>query len=67
MHSGIKYSEKEGDQPASTIIKGAKLDDVAVPINKVYYSTVLKEWINTTLYSQADISKKQVIKLNLCR
>ena len=65
MHSGIKYSEKEGDQPASTIIKGAKLDDVAVPINKVYYSTVLKEWINTTLYSQADISKKQVIKLML--
>lgn len=37
MHVGIKYSQRENDQPASTIIKGAKLDDCATPTSNVYY------------------------------
>ena len=43
MHSGIKYSQREADQPASTIIKGAKLEDLAAPTDKVYYSDILKD------------------------
>lgn len=66
MHAGIKYSEREGDQPASTIIKGAKLEDLAAPTNKVHYSDVLKEWISKSLYSNADRTlANQVIKLML--
>lgn len=64
MHSGIKYSEREGDQPSSTIIKGAKLDDIAVPTQNVYYSEYLKEWITQSLYKNADMKKEdQTIKL----
>ena len=37
MHVGIKYSERESDQPATTIIKGAKIDDCATPTSNVYY------------------------------
>lgn len=37
MHVGIKYSERESDQPSSTIIKSAKIDDVATPTVNVYY------------------------------
>ena len=37
MHVGVKYSEREGDQPATTIIRGAKIDDIAVPTYNVYY------------------------------
>lgn len=37
MHVGVKYSEREGDQPATTIIKGAKLEDLATPTANVYY------------------------------
>lgn len=37
MHVGTKYSQKEGDQPATTIIKNSKLDDIAVPTANVYY------------------------------
>ncbi len=44
MHNGIKYSERESSQPASVIIKGAKLDDVAIPTKCVSYSNSLKEW-----------------------
>lgn len=37
MHNGVKYSEREGDQPATTVIKGAKIDDLACPTANVYY------------------------------
>ena len=37
MHSGIKYSERSASQPASTIIKGASLEDIACPVSNVYY------------------------------
>jgi hypothetical protein len=66
MHKGTKYVQKENDQPASTIIKGAKLEDLAVPTNKVYYSELLKDWVNTSLYSNADPKLEgQTIKLML--
>ena len=31
MHVGTKYSQRDGDQPPTTIIKGAKIDDCAIP------------------------------------
>ena len=66
MHSGIKYSQREGDQPASTIIKGAKLEDLAAPTVKVYYSDILKEWTSMSLYSNAKTDLEgQIIKLML--
>ena len=66
MHAGIRYSQREGDQPASTIIKGAKLDDIAAPTDKVYYSDILKEWSSKSLYSNADKKEDgQTIKLML--
>ena len=66
MHSGIKYSQREGDQPASTIIKGAKLEDLAAPTANVYYSDVLKEWTSYSLYRNADRKAEgQTIRLML--
>ena len=66
MHSGIKYSQREGDQPASTIIKGAKLEDLAAPTANVYYSDVLKEWTSYSLYRNADKKAEgQTIRLML--
>lgn len=50
MHLGTKYSQKNGEQPASTVIKGAKIEDVAVPTVNVRYSEVLKEWITDSMY-----------------
>lgn len=50
MHSGIKYAQREGDQPATTIIKGAKIEDVAVPTCNIRYSSVLKEWVEDSMY-----------------
>ncbi len=66
MHTGINYSQREGDQPASTIIKGAKLEDLAAPTVNVYYSDVLKEWTSDSLYKNADKKAEgQTIRLML--
>lgn len=37
MHSGIKYSEREGDQPATVVLTGAKIVDVATPTANVHF------------------------------
>lgn len=42
MHVGTKFSEREGDQPATTIIKGAKIEDLATPTSNVYYDDGVK-------------------------
>jgi hypothetical protein len=50
MHVGTKYSQREADQPATTIIKGAKIEDLAAPNCNVRYSDVLKEWVTDSMY-----------------
>ena len=47
MHVGTKYSERESDQPATVVIKGAKIDDVATPTVNVYYDEGYKIGYNT--------------------
>lgn len=58
MHAGVKYSQREGDQPATTVIKGAKIDDLACPTANVYYdkgstigySTVGNGWKTRSMF-----------------
>lgn len=52
MHKGVKYSEREASQPASVIIKGAKLEDIAVPTKNVRYSDTAKEWVTDDMLLQ---------------
>lgn len=47
MHVGTKYSERESDQPATVVIKGAKIDDVATPTANVYYDEGYRVGYNT--------------------
>ena len=42
MHKGIKFSEKNGTQPATTIIKNAKWEDTVTPTHLVYYREATK-------------------------
>ena len=64
IHSGTKYSEKDNNQQPSTIIKGAKLDDVVIPTNNLVYFESLHEWFKKSLYQQADkYGSNQTIRL----
>lgn len=39
MHEGIKYIDRSNSQPPTSIIKGAKISDVAIPTANVYYAS----------------------------
>lgn len=39
MHAGIKYIDRNNDQPATSIIGGAKISDIATPTDHVSYSS----------------------------
>lgn len=59
MHKGVKYSERDADQPASVIIRGAKLDDMAVPTANVRYSQYIG-WTTDSMYPSKDGENGQV-------
>ena len=63
MHSGIKYLDRESTQPASIIIRGARLEDVAIPTRNVYYDDLLKDWRVRSMYS--DMSRNEVKQVQL--
>ena len=65
MHVGTKYSQKDGDQPATTIIKNAKIVDLAVPTVNVRYSDVLKEWVIDSMYPKEIVSEPGQLRLML--
>lgn len=66
VHKGIKFIQREEDQPPTSIIKNAKLEEVAVPTNKIYFSNVSSKWSNNSLFSKVDKnSNNQIIKLML--
>lgn len=53
MHVGTKYIDREKDQPATTIIKGAKIDDVATPTCNVFLQEGrYGSWQTTSMYPQ---------------
>lgn len=63
IHSGIKYSQKESPQPATTIIRGASLEDIACPSSKVRYSDFLENWTVDPMYP--DLAFKEVKQVRL--
>lgn len=62
MHKGIKFSQREGDQPSSIIIRGAVLDDCATPTENVYYKEGYRtgRWETKSMYPLIRGPKKNV-------
>lgn len=66
MHVGTKYAQRESDQPATVVIKGAKIDDVATPTANVYYdegvkigySTIGNGWKTRSMLPEEYIGKE---------
>jgi hypothetical protein len=69
MHKGIKFSEKNGAQPATTIIKNAKWEDTVTPTHLVYYREATKYieggWDTYSMYPREKGLKPGQIKLIL--
>lgn len=69
MHKGIKFSEKNGAQPATTIIKNAKWEDTVIPTHLVYYREATKDveggWDTYSMYPREKGLNPGQIKLML--
>ena len=52
IHSGVKYNERENSQTPSIIVKGAKITDIAVPVNNIEHNEILG-WFSKPLYQPA--------------
>lgn len=65
IHAGTRYSQREGDQQATTIIKGSKIEDIAVPNCYIRYSETLKEWVKNSMYPSAPDIKPGQLRLML--
>ena len=65
MHAGTKYSQREGSQPATTIISGAKIEDLAAPNCNVRYSDAMKEWVTDPMYPKAPALSPGQLRLML--
>lgn len=51
MHSGVKYTDRNNSQPASTLPKNASLSDVLLPTDNVYFvSGQYGGWRERTLF-----------------
>lgn len=37
MHSGVKYIDRSNPQPPTVVVKKAKIDDMVVPTDNIYY------------------------------
>jgi hypothetical protein len=69
MHKGTQYSEKNSPQPATTIIKNAKWEDVVIPTHLVYYREATKYieggWDTHSMYPILNELEPGQIKLML--
>ncbi len=65
MHNGVKYSQRENSQPASTIIRGASINELACPIANVYYSETAKEWLTRSMYPTDGTKEEKQVQLML--
>lgn len=51
MHSGVKYSERNNSQPATTVPKGAKISDILLPTSNVsFISGQYGGWVENYLF-----------------
>lgn len=65
MHKGIKFSEKDGAKPATTIIRNAKLEDTIIPTHLVYYREAFECWDTYSMYPREKGLKPGQIRLML--
>lgn len=70
MHKGIKFSEKDGAKPPTTIIRNAKLEDTIIPTHLVYYreattKNIVEGWDTYSMYPKEKGLKPGQIRLML--
>lgn len=65
MHSGVKYTERNNPQPPTVVIKKAKIDDIILPTDNVYYvSGQYGGWRTNPLFPNKAASAEELNSLS---
>jgi hypothetical protein len=64
MHSGVKYIDRNNPQPPTVVIKKAKIDDIILPTDNVYYiSGQYGGWNTKPLFPNSANSQEELNSL----
>jgi hypothetical protein len=61
MHSGVKYTDRNNSQPPTVVVRNAKITDVVVPTDHIWYSSgKYGGWRTTALIDNLARSKEEL-------
>lgn len=61
MHSGVKYTDRNNPQPPTVVVKMAKVDDIVLPTENVYYmSGQYGGWRTNPLFPNKAINQEEL-------
>lgn len=64
MHSGVKYVDRSSPQPPTVVVKKAKVDDMVVPTDNIYYiSGQYGGWQTRPLFPNRANTQAELISL----
>ena len=63
IHKGVKYNEKEKEQPPSIVARNTELNDIIIPVDNIYFKESWNKWsahpfVDDFLFSPEDESTK---------
>ena len=65
IHTGISFSEREMSQTATTIIRGASIEEDVIPTRNIYLSDIGKEWKVKSYYPSEPLAGSKHVQLML--
>lgn len=66
MHQGVKFADRSGSMPPTTIIRGAMLDDLIAPVSNTYFSETNAQWESRPLINASlPVSPGSTVKVLL--
>ena len=63
IHQGIKYSERDREQPSSIIPRGTRVTDCLIPTENIYMHNYWNKWTQHNIISIESSSKEKLISL----
>ena len=63
IHQGIKYSERDREQPSSIIPRSTRVEDCLIPADNIYLHSYWNKWTEHNIISIESSSKEKLISL----
>lgn len=62
IHQGIKYSDRDKEQPASTIPRGTRVEDCLIPSEHIYLHSYYNQWTQYNVIPMVYSTKEELLE-----